>query len=131
MLEWDMGHRVFGHEGKCDRLHGHRYKAEVTCKGGLDSLGRVIDFGVIKTILGKFIDEEWDHRTMLYCMDPLAMALNVEHVVVVPTNPTAENIAQRLLDVANKLLDIDVVHVRLWETPNCYVDAYPSHSDNA
>ena len=48
-LEFDAGHRVLGHEGKCKNLHGHRYSAEITVTApDLDGLGRVIDFGVIK-----------------------------------------------------------------------------------
>ena len=48
-LEFDYGHRVLGHEGKCRHLHGHRGVAEVTVYApSLDNLGRVVDFGAIK-----------------------------------------------------------------------------------
>lgn len=46
VLEFDAGHRVVNHESKCATLHGHRYKVEIVAAApGLDSLGRVIDFG--------------------------------------------------------------------------------------
>ena len=32
-IEWDMGHRVPEHGGKCRTPHGHRYVAEVTVRG--------------------------------------------------------------------------------------------------
>ena len=51
-LEWDAIHRIPLHESKCKAFHGHRYAAEVTCvKDGLDNVGRVVDFSVIKNRL--------------------------------------------------------------------------------
>jgi len=61
-IEFDSGHRVLGHEGKCAHLHGHRYVAEITVESaGLDSLGRVVDFSVIKEKVGKWVDENWEY----------------------------------------------------------------------
>lgn len=65
-IEWDAAHRVLRHESKCATLHGHRYAAEIACSAdALDDLGRVIDFGVIKEVVGKWIDDNWDHNTLL------------------------------------------------------------------
>jgi 6-pyruvoyl tetrahydropterin synthase/QueD family protein len=73
-LEWDAGHRVLGHEGRCRHLHGHRYVAEVTVAAPeLDDLGMVIDFSVLKEKVGGWIDREWDHNMMLHVSDPLAV----------------------------------------------------------
>ena len=70
-LEWDAMHRIPLHESKCKAFHGHRYVAEITCTAeGLDQLGRVIDFGVIKGIVGRWIDERWDHTAILMRNDP-------------------------------------------------------------
>src|SRR5262245_52482042 len=71
-LEFDAGHRVLGHGGKCRHLHGHRYVAEVTCYAEeLDKLGFVVDFSVIKTVVGDWIDENFDHNMILNPKDPL------------------------------------------------------------
>lgn len=76
-LEWDAGHRVLGHEGKCACLHGHRYAAEITCEAKqLDGVGRVIDFGAVKTIVGAWIDKHWDHNMVLHQDDPLLKLLD-------------------------------------------------------
>src|SRR5262249_14498003 len=49
LLQFDAGHRVYQHEGKCANLHGHRYTAEITAQAeALDKIGRVIDFSVLK-----------------------------------------------------------------------------------
>lgn len=142
-LEWDSAHRVMNHESKCATLHGHRYVALVTVEAAkLDEVDRVIDFGVIKQIVGKWIDDNWDHTTMLNMADTAMIAAfksahgKAQHreLVVLGAEPTAEVISQVLLETAQRLLDehvdahpnhaaLKVVKVRLYETPNCYADA--------
>lgn len=74
-LEFDAGHRVLGHESKCAHLHGHRYVAEITVSSpSLDSISRVIDFSVVKKLVGSWIDETWDHNILLHMKDPLLAA---------------------------------------------------------
>ena len=62
------GHRVYGHEGKCRHLHGHNYRVHFTCvaeSGQLDTLGRVIDFGEIKSRLCMWLEDNWDHHFLM------------------------------------------------------------------
>lgn len=129
-IGFDAGHRVVNHESKCRTLHGHRYTAEITCYGQLDTLGRVIDFSKIKEVVGAWIDEQWDHAMILYRNDPdlekLQSCSGYKPVFVMDANPTAENMAALLMRVAEGLLmpyDIKVNKVKLWETPNCFVEA--------
>lgn len=71
-LEFDAGHRVLGHESKCAHLHGHRYVAEITVSSfGLDNVSRVVDFSVVKELVGGWIQENWDHNILLHMRDPL------------------------------------------------------------
>jgi 6-pyruvoyltetrahydropterin/6-carboxytetrahydropterin synthase len=128
LVEFDAGHRVHGHEGRCARLHGHRYRCELHAEavdGSLDQLGRVVDFSVLKNRLGGWLDEHWDHRTLLWAHDPLhaqLMLLDPEAVVAVPFNPTAENIGAHILELGNELLTsagVRLTKVVVWETPNC------------
>lgn len=97
------GHRVHGHEGKCAHLHGHNYRVHFTVEAdaGLDALGRVLDFGVIKSALCQWLEDNWDHRFLVWDQDPLLdalMALDPDGVVAVPFNPTAENMAEHLVN---------------------------------
>ncbi len=96
------GHRVAGHENKCRHFHGHNYRVHFTCEAEkLDRLGRVIDFGEIKQRLCMWLEDKWDHRMLLWEKDPLAGSMQVldpEGVVLVPFNPTAENMALYLLN---------------------------------
>lgn len=50
-LKFEAAHRIPGHPGKCDRLHGHTYLVDVEVKGtDLDALGILVDFGAMKEL---------------------------------------------------------------------------------
>lgn len=131
-LEFDAAHRVMRHEGKCKHLHGHRYAVEVTFEAeALDDVGRVVDFGVIKEHLGAWLDANWDHTTILWEEDEVLAgaiaAVTGQRIFLLPFNPTAENMARYLLQVVCPQLfgaELCCARVRVWETPNCYADAY-------
>lgn len=94
------GHRVVGHEGKCRFLHGHNYRIHFEIQAeSLDTVGRVIDFSVIKEKLCMWLEEHYDHKFLIWQEDPLLKDLQKiadESLVIVPYNPTAENIAKYL-----------------------------------
>lgn len=127
-LEFDSAHRVVNHESKCKMLHGHRYVVEATFSAEeLDSLGRVIDFGVIREILGKWLDDNFDHNTILSVTDQ-ELGDNIakitgQKIYYLPYNPTAENIAKYLFKVICPQLfasyPITCVNIKVYETPNC------------
>lgn len=139
-LEFDYGHRVLNHESKCANLHGHRGVVEVTIQAPeLDAIGRVVDFGAVKVLVGTWIDSNWDHNMLLHKDDPLISGLRQpieshEHVrkriigrepyIMRYGNPTAENIARELFEIVSELLQppLQVIRVRFHETPNCYAD---------
>lgn len=133
-IQFDAGHRVWRHEGKCRNLHGHRYEVELYAEAdALDGIGRVIDFSVLKSKVGGWIDRHWDHAFLHDARDEeVAAALAAigghERTYACPFNPTAENIAEFILrHVAPQCLSecdgIRVVKVVVWETPNCRAEA--------
>lgn len=140
-LEFDAGHRVLNHEGKCRHLHGHRYVVELTLwVEDLDALGRVIDFSVVKSEVGTWIDDHLDHNMLLHPDDPMLCAVEYDvqteligrQPFVMPPgyeNPTAENISAVIGLKAAEILQphsITVVSLRLYETPNCWADWTPN-----
>lgn len=131
---FSAGHRVHGHEGKCAHVHGHNYRVRFFCEardGDTDRLGRVMDFGEIKARLCLWLDEHWDHKFLVYREDSeLAEALrrvDPQGVVLLPFNPTAENIARHLLTVVGprqlEETGIALTAVVVEETPNCAAEA--------
>jgi 6-pyruvoyltetrahydropterin/6-carboxytetrahydropterin synthase len=140
VLRFSAGHRLMNHEGGCAQLHGHNYRAEITAApakldggtpAGLDAVGRVIDFSVIKAEVGGWIDATWDHAFLVRHDDRAALAALREfaqragleqRIATFEENPTAENLARDLLRVSAALLrpyGVAVVRVVLWETDTC------------
>ena len=120
------GHRVVGHESKCRHLHGHNYRAHFTCESdGLDAVGRVIDFSVIKDRLCEWLEVNWDHRLLIWEQDPMLPTLKAidPSVVTLPFNPTAENLAEHLVLVIGPLQlagsGVRLCKVILEETRKC------------
>lgn len=120
------GHRVFQHESKCAHLHGHNYRVYFTCEAEeLDNIGRVIDFSDMKSRLCMWLEDNWDHKTLIWENDPWAKVLPEidPTIVIVPFNPTAENIAQHLVEVIGPQqlagTGIKLVHCDVEETRKC------------
>jgi 6-pyruvoyltetrahydropterin/6-carboxytetrahydropterin synthase len=120
------GHRVHGHEGKCQHLHGHNYRVTFTCAATeLDTVGRVIDFSEIKAKLCMWLEDNWDHKMLIWQEDPMLPFLqDIDKTVVsVPFNPTAENIAEHLVKVVGPAqlegTGIQLVHCEVEETRKC------------
>lgn len=124
------GHRVTGHESKCAHLHGHNYRVYFECAAPMDEVGRVVDFSEIKTRLCDYVEAVLDHKFLIWREDPLSgklRELDPDGVKVVDFNPTAENIALWLLNVAGPAelrgSGVVLVSVELWETRKCLVKA--------
>jgi 6-pyruvoyltetrahydropterin/6-carboxytetrahydropterin synthase len=117
VLSFSYGHRIRGHRGGCAHLHGHNARVEVECRGPLDALGMVVDFGEIRRVLETWIDANWDHRMILEKGDPLAPLLTErgEPIHLLDAPPTAENLARRLYEVATEA-GLPVASIRFWET---------------
>ena len=132
-IYFSSGHRVFGHEGHCKNPHGHNYCAHIFAESNeLDSLGRVVDFSVLKEKMGGWINLHFDHTFLVYekdheMIEALKMVTCDKKPFICPFNPTAENIANYLLlTVAPRELqghNVKVTKVILYETENCYAES--------
>lgn len=143
-LQFCMGHRIVNHESKCCHFHGHNYVVylHARSKDGirLDSLGRVVDFSVLKKYVGGWIEDNWDHGMTMWSQDPYApLWIGVSDTLNLPgndngkyfllnDNPTAENLASYLLhevcpSVIPAKYNIEVFKVILHETENCSATA--------
>ena len=79
---FSSAHRLRGYKGKCENVHGHNWKVEVSLRGTkLNKLGMVMDFSDLKKKL-QVITDELDHKD-----------LNRIHYFQ-KVNPTSENIAR-------------------------------------
>lgn len=63
-LVFCSGHFISYEGDKCERLHGHNYRANVEIEGELDENHYVFDFIALKNLTRELVDE-LDHRMML------------------------------------------------------------------
>ena len=128
-ISFCYGHRLLRYDGKCRHLHGHNGRAVITLAAtDLDALGMVMDFTLLKRIVGGWIDSQLDHKMLLHKDDPALAYLQTqgEPIYVMHVNPTAENIARLIFDFAASQ-GFPVTEVKLWETDSsCATYARPS-----
>lgn len=132
--EIDMGHCLAEHKGKCYRPHGHRYVIEATAEGQVQhgigaEQGMVVDFATLRDTLADVLDD-YDHRFVMSVDDKRAgeaRDLFGEGVALITQAPTAENLAKLWGECIRDLLvgDVDLVNLRVYETPNCWADWQP------
>ena len=114
---FDAAHFLPNHKGKCASMHGHTYRLEVTVvrengklmNEGSDE-GMVVDFYDLKAIVTTEVIDKMDHKV-----------LNE----VLPFRTTAENMAAHIFGVLTDKLQssgVIVEKIKLWETPDSYVE---------
>ena len=96
----DMAHRIRGHSGPCQNIHGHTWKIElsVSCEDDkLNDLEMVVDFSVLKQEFFRHIDACFDHTCLFGKDDWKALrALCEEPLYAGGTSPTFLKIQEAL-----------------------------------
>ena len=133
---FDAAHRVMHERVKCFNLPGHTFLYELTFAfKEPEGLGYALDFKEIKRVACAYIDEVFDHCTIINpkdtivkeCVEKLGTKL-YEMTINGPgedCNPSAESIAKEMFIQISALMDTENIwleKLRLYETPNCWVD---------
>ena len=104
-FRFEAAHQLPWHDGACRNLHGHSYRLEVTVEGPIGEQGMVIDFADLKAAVNAKVIDRYDHRYLNDLLD----------------NPTAELLATEIWK-AVEAADLAVCRIRLWETPDSFVE---------
>jgi 6-pyruvoyltetrahydropterin/6-carboxytetrahydropterin synthase len=115
---YDAAHALRNYEGKCNRLHGHRYVVEVALQTeSLDDAGMVYDFGDLKKDLEELADR-LDHRNL----NEVPPFTEIES--------TAENQARFFFDEMAERLPPSrasgLLYARVWESPGQWAQYGPA-----
>lgn len=113
------GHRLCGYSGNCAQLHGHNALVRICIESEtLDDNGFVVDFSLIQKKISQWIDQNLDHKMILYKNDPFAACLHKIGAALYLTenNPSAENLAKLIYQEASKSFS-GIKKVEFWETP--------------
>ena len=100
------GHALRNYKGKCENVHGHNYRVQVTVEGEeLQHNGLLVDFAELKRAL-RAVADRLDHQ-WINDLPPFT-----------ELNPSAENIAKYFYDEVSALLGAagKLQQVRVWET---------------
>jgi 6-pyruvoyltetrahydropterin/6-carboxytetrahydropterin synthase len=106
---FSSGHALRGYRGKCENVHGHNYRVQVTLQGPqLDNIGLLVDFTELKRALRGIISG-LDHQFLN----------DLEAFKTV--NPSAENLAKYFYDEMQRQLTslpagAGISEVTVWET---------------
>ncbi len=123
---FDSAHFLYGYEGKCRNIHGHRWKVEVEIKA--ENLiqngqlrGMVVDFGDIKKDVKKLLDY-YDHALIIEknTLKPKTLECLLDEefkVIEIDFRPTAENFSYFFYkEIEQK--GYNVGKITVYETPN-------------
>ncbi len=95
---------------KCQSIHGHSWWVTLTIEGDkVNDQGMLIEFGRLKKIWRAFLDNKVDHHLAVQEDDPVVEALRSVlpdlRLLVLPFEPTTENLAMWLHKRARQILD--------------------------
>lgn len=123
---FDSAHFLYGYEGKCRNIHGHRWRVIITLKSEEliedgEYKGMLIDFGDVKEKLKKET-EKLDHSLIIEensLSERTLTALKEENFNIITVNfrPTAENFAKYFYKKMKKY-NYTIATAEVYETPN-------------
>ncbi len=116
---FDAAHFLRGYRGKCEALHGHRFKVVVKVESSvLNDIGLAYDFTELKQHLGDVL-ARFDHT----CLNDAAPFDKI--------NPSSENLAATIYDELRLKLagaPVSLSSAEVWESPESGVSYYLEES---
>jgi len=113
---FDAAHYLRGYKGKCEALHGHRFKVVARIRASrLDDIGLAYDFTDLKRHLDTILSR-YDHT----CINDVAPFDKI--------NASSENIAATIYDELRRQLEeteVSVTAIEVWESPVTAVTYQP------
>ncbi|MDP2918830.1 MAG: 6-carboxytetrahydropterin synthase QueD [Dehalococcoidia bacterium] len=111
-MDFDAAHFLRGYKGKCEALHGHRFKVIAAVQADrLNELGLGYDFTELKQKLGEVL-KRYDHT----CLNDITPFKRI--------NPSSENIAATVYrELSRKLkgAPVTLAAIEVWESPQSRV----------
>ena len=113
---FDAAHFLRGYQGKCEALHGHRFRVVVRVSASsLDEIGIAYDFVGLKQHLGEILSR-FDHT----CLNDVPPFDKI--------NPSSENIAATIYSELQPKLagaPVSISGIEVWESPQAGIAYSP------
>lgn len=101
-FEFDAAHNLVDYGGRCENLHGHRWKVQVTVDAPVGKDGIAFDFARLKEIVEEKVIKKLDHAYLNHLL----------------SQPSTENI---VLWIWKRLKNLPLYEINLWESPTSWV----------
>jgi len=113
---FDAAHFLRGYQGKCEALHGHRFRVVVRVSASkLDDIGIAYDFAELKQHLNDILSR-FDHT----CLNDVPPFDKI--------NPSSENIAATIYNELQPKLagaPVSISGIEVWESPQAGIAYSP------
>src|SRR4029078_1974164 len=118
------GHALREYKGKCENVHGHNYRVQITVEGErLNRIGLLVDFVELKRAVREVV-AILDHQ-FINDLEPFTVI-----------NPSAENIAKYFYDQVSARMGAPdteaparIAQIKIWETDTS-IAVYPPLSES-
>lgn len=114
--EFDAAHYLGGYQGKCENVHGHRFRVVARVRAtGTDEIGMAYDFTSLRQQLGQVVSR-FDH----VCLNDTPPFNEI--------NPSSENIASTIFKELQPILKgtgSSLSSIQVWESPHSSVTYFP------
>lgn len=137
-VTFDSAHLLSNYKGKCENLHGHTYKLQVSVEAPLQSEGNeecmVMDFNTLKKAID-YVTDAFDHAIIFsdiaYRGEAENALLNwadkygMNYVIISAGKSTSEYIATEIkarIACVLPVIEMGCITVRIWETPTSFAE---------
>jgi len=137
---FDSAHFLPNYYGKCERMHGHTFRLQVTVEGPINQSGLAFDFTMLKKIVREKVVDQLDHQlindlikipsaenTAVWIWNQLVdLGSHIEHQLKDPNLAKAVSKyfhpeEDSSIDPSDIFSEVRLVEVKLWETPTSFV----------
>ena len=134
-VTFDSAHMLSNYNGKCQNLHGHTYKLQVTVEGPIVAEGNeeymVTDFNNLKHVINS-VTECFDHA-IIFSDDYLrgeaenallewAKTYDMSYIILPDAKSTSEYIASYIKAQIESAYPTKRISVKVWETPTSFAE---------
>jgi 6-pyruvoyltetrahydropterin/6-carboxytetrahydropterin synthase len=102
-FSFDAAHLLENYHGKCEALHGHTWRVQVTAAGPMNPEGIVLDFTDMKRIIDQHVRNKLDHSYLNNFI----------------SQPTAENIGLWIHEQLSSHLP-GITEIKVFESPTSF-----------
>ncbi len=118
---FDAAHYIKDYQGKCSRMHGHRWEVEVVLRGNeLGPMNMLVDFSWVKKRL-KGLVSDLDHYVLNEQLPKLTPYGEADNVTAEYLAKWIYNCFEAFMSSLDLPIGLRLDSITVWESPDCCV----------